>query len=303
MDPIISQIQALKQEKDAVILAHYYVPDEVQAVADYIGDSYYLSKLATTLDAKALVLCGVRFMGESAKILNPDKTVLLPDCEADCPMAHMARIQAIERIRAQYGSEVAVVCYINSTASLKCHADVCVTSSNAHKIVAALPQPYIYFIPDGNLGRHIASQLPEKHFLFNEGHCPIHVRITAPDVQAQKALHPGAPVLAHPECVPEVVALADYVGSTSGIIDYATASTANAFIICTEVGVCYELRQKNPHKRFFPARSDQVCADMKRITLQKVCDALRTGTPCVEVDEATREAASAPLLRMLALSK
>ena len=303
MDPIISQIQALKQEKNAVILAHYYVPEEVQAVADYIGDSYHLSKLATTIDAQTLVLCGVRFMGESAKILNPGKTVLLPDANADCPMAHMAQISAIQSVRAQYGSEVAVVCYINSTAALKCHADVCVTSSNAQKIVAALPQPYIYFIPDENLGRYIASQLPEKQFIFNQGHCPIHVRITAQDVRAQKALHPDAPVLVHPECLPEVVALADYVGSTSGIINFATASNAQAFIVCTEVGVCYELRQKNPQKRFFPARQDQVCADMKRITLQKVYDALCTNTPGVALDATVREAAHAPLLRMLSLSK
>ena len=303
MDPIVSQIQALKQQRHADILAHYYVPDEVQAIADYIGDSHYLSELATSIDAQTLVLCGVRFMGESAKILNPGKTVLLPDQQADCPMAHMAQVEAIEQIRAQYGSDVAVVCYINSTAALKCHADVCVTSSNAQKVVAALPQPYIYFIPDANLGRHIASQLPQKHFLFNRGHCPIHVRITAQDVQAQKARYPDALVLVHPECVPEVTALADYVGSTSGIIDFATASAARRFIVCTEVGVCCELRRKNPHKQFFPARDDQVCADMKRITLQKVYEALRTGTVCVEVDEATRAAAHAPLSRMLTLSR
>ena len=178
MSAITDEIQQLKKEKNAVILAHYYVEDEVQDIADYIGDSYYLSRLATEVSADILVFCGVAFMGESAKVLNPGKKVLMPDITADCPMAHMADVDKIKMLRAQY-EDLAVVCYINSTAELKMHSDVCVTSSNALKIVKALPNKNILFIPDDNLGRYIAFQVPEKHFVFNDGFCPIHKAITA----------------------------------------------------------------------------------------------------------------------------
>ena len=167
MNTLVEEIQKLKKEKDAVILAHYYVNDEVQAIADYIGDSYYLAKVAVGLKEKTIVFAGVKFMGESAKILNPEKTVLMPDEKADCPMAHMAEIERIEEVRREY-DDVAVVCYINSTAELKMHSDVCVTSANAMKIVKALPNKNIFFIPDENLGRYIASKLPEKNFIFND---------------------------------------------------------------------------------------------------------------------------------------
>ena len=242
-------IQRLKKEQDAVILAHYYVRDEVQEMADYIGDSFYLSKLAVDLPQKTLVVCGVSFMGESAKILNPGKRVLLPDPKADCAMAHMITPEKVAALR-QAHPKAAVVCYINSTAELKTCSDVCVTSANALKIVRALPNEEIIFIPDENLGRYIASQLPEKTFIFNDGRCPIHARITAADIDAAKAAHPGAPVLAHPECVPAVLEKADYVGSTSGILNYATAHSETAYIIVTECGIGYKLRQQNPGKEF-----------------------------------------------------
>lgn len=283
MSDITNEIQALKRKRDAVILAHYYAQDEVQALADYVGDSYYLSKVARECPQQTLVFCGVKFMGESAKIMNPEKTVLMPDEVADCPMAHMMDAERIQQVRAQH-PEAAVVCYINSTAEAKAASDVCVTSANAMRIVQALPNREIYFIPDENLARHIAAELPEKHFIFNQGYCHVHARLTAEMVKNAKEEHPTALVLAHPECRQEVLALADYIGSTSGIIEFATKSENEAFIVCTEMGVMYELKQKNPNKRFYTAEQDQICPDMKRITLEKIKQCLETMAPEVEVN-------------------
>lgn len=302
MPHLIDEINKLKKEKNAVILAHYYVNDEVQALADYIGDSFYLSKIATQVTADTIVFCGVSFMGESAKILNPEKTVLMPDESADCPMAHMADIDEIEAIRKQY-DDLAVVCYINSTCEIKAHADVCVTSSNAEKIVKALPNKNIYFIPDEHLGQFIAEKCPEKNFIFGSGFCHVHTSITAENLVKAKQAKPDALVLAHPECKLDVLALADYIGSTSGIIDYATQSDAKEFIICTEMGVLYELQQKNPDKKFYSVGIRQYCPNMKRITVQKVRDALLNNKTQVFVSEERRKAALAPLERMLELAK
>jgi quinolinate synthase len=240
-------------------------------------------------------------MGESAKILNPDKTVLLPAANADCPMAHMATVERIAEMQAQY-DDLAVVCYVNSTAELKMHADVCVTSANALKIVKALPNHNIFFIPDENLGRFVAAQIPEKHFIFNDGCCPVHAFLSAADVRAAKAAHPGAPVLVHPECRPEVSALADYAGSTAGIIRYAGENSAGEFIIGTEHGVLYELKKQNPGKKFYPLHEEQICPNMKRVTLDKVIAALENGTPAVHMDADSIRRAHAPLQRMLDLS-
>ncbi len=296
------RIEQLKKEQDAVILAHYYVSDEVQAIADYIGDSFYLSKLAVNLDAKTLVVCGVSFMGESAKILNPEKTVLLPDSKADCAMAHMITPEKIAAMRAEH-PRAAVVCYINSTAELKTCSDVCVTSANALKIVSALPNEEIIFIPDENLGRYVAQQLPEKKFIFNDGHCPIHAKITPEDIDDAKAAHPNAPVLAHPECTPAVLAKADYIGSTSGISDYATTHDHKEYIIATECGIGYKLRTQNPDKQFFFVQPTPICEDMKFITLEKIAHALETGDGEVHLEDAMRHQANAPLQKMLELAK
>lgn len=302
MNAVTEEIKQLKKEKNAVILAHYYVEDAVQEIADYIGDSYYLSRLATETTADVVVFCGVGFMGESAKVLNPGKKVLMPDMSADCPMAHMADIAGIEKLRAEY-EDLAVVCYINSTAELKAHADVCVTSSNALKIVKALPNKHILFIPDDNLGHFIAEQVPEKEFLYQNGHCPVHKAIAPEAVKKAKQEHPQALVLAHPECLPEVSELADYVGSTSGIIDYATKSDAEEFVICTETGVFYELKKKNPGKKFYPASAHQICTDMKKITLEKVRDVLKNESNAVTVEKELSEKSGRPLERMLELAK
>ena len=299
---IYEEIERLKKEKDAVILAHYYVPGEVQACADYIGDSFYLSKAAVNLKASTLVFAGVTFMGESAKILNPEKTVLLPDTTADCPMAGMADPERIQRMREQY-EDLAVVCYINSSAELKQYADICVTSSNAVDIVKKLPNKNIYFIPDKNLGSYVAEQVPEKHVILNDGYCYVHNQVTKEQVEEIKSLKPGVEFLVHPECPAEIVALADYVGSTKGIIEYATKSDKKEFIIGTENGVIWELQEKNPDKKFYVLPGGQTCASMKKITLEKVRDCLKTGSGQVEVNEKLRERSKLPLNRMLETAK
>ncbi|MBS6196463.1 MAG: quinolinate synthase NadA [Clostridiales bacterium] len=295
------EIQSLKKEKNAVILAHYYVPGEVQEVADYIGDSFYLSKIAAKTNADVLVLCGVSFMGESAKILNPEKTVLMPDAAADCPMAHMADVERIEELRRQY-DDLAVVCYINSTAELKKHADVCVTSANALNIVRKLPNKHIFFIPDENLGHYAASQIPEKHFIFNDGRCPVHAGLTREMLEKAKSAHPESPILIHPECVSETLEMADYIGSTAGIIKYAGENPSSSFIIATENGVLHELQRQYPEKTFYPADEFFLCPGMKRITAEKVRDALKNNAPKVEVDDSLRTASLLPLERMLELA-
>ena len=299
---IREEIEQLKKEKNAVILAHYYVRPEVQEIADYVGDSFYLSKVAVGLKEKTIVFCGVSFMGESAKILNPEKTVLMPDMAADCPMAHMASAETIEKIRSEY-DDLAVVCYINSTAELKRHSDVCVTSSNAVKIVKALPNKNIFFIPDRNLAHYIAGLVPEKNFIFNDGYCHVHASIRKDQVEAAKKAHPNAPFIVHPECRPEILDLADFIGSTSEIIDYASSADAKEFIIGTELGVLYELKKQNPDKTFYSAGSAQCCPNMKKITLEKIVHVLETGEHSMSVTDKMRTQANRPLERMLELAK
>ena len=273
MKDIQKKIISLKKEKNAVILAHYYVPKEAQEVADYLGDSYYLSKIAAQAEAKVIVLCGVYFMGESAKIMNPNKKVLMPDLEADCPMAHMATVEKIKEIRKKY-QDLAVVCYINSTAEIKANSDVCVTSSNALKVIKALPNNYIYFIPDKNLGGYLSTLVPEKTFILNDGFCHVHDSITAEDVLNMKAEHHRAKVVSHPECSNEVLQHSDYIGSTSGIIDFIKNSAETEFIVCTETGVFHELERKTTGKSFYAASSCQICPDMKKNTLEKLLQTL-----------------------------
>ncbi len=289
-----------KGRGDAVVLAHYYTEGAVQAMADYVGDSYYLAKVAAQADKGTIVFCGVRFMGESAKILNPARRVLLPDELADCPMAHMADIARIRALRAQV-PDLAVVCYINSTAQLKAECDVCVTSSNAVRIVSSLPNQNILFIPDENLGRFVQAQVPGKRFYFSGGYCPVHAQLLAEDVEREKLARPNAPVLAHPECRADLLALADFVGSTSEIIAYAEKSGAAEFILCTEPGVLWELSRRCPGKHFVPVTP--VCADMKCITREKVEACLAGGGYEVQLDAALMDAARRPLERMLELAR
>lgn len=297
-----NQIIDLKNKRKAVILAHYYVDDDIQDIADYIGDSFYLSKIASTLDSDVIVMCGVSFMGESVKILNPDKLILLPDETADCPMAHMATPEQIEDVRSKY-TDLAVVCYINSSATLKSYSDVCVTSANALTIVKKLPQKNILFIPDNNLGSYAAGNIPDKNFIFLNGCCPVHNNISAMEVLAKKKKNPYSFILTHPECSKEILEISDYIGSTSQIIDYATNHPGKSFLICTENGVLHELKKRNPDKEFICASNNLCCADMKKITLQKVLNCLQNNTYEVTVPEELREASLVPLKRMLELAK
>lgn len=297
-----NQIEQLKRAKNAVILAHYYAPAEVQEIADYVGDSFYLAKAAKKSTADILVFCGVSFMGESAKILNPDKKVLMPDLTADCPMAHMVAPGIIDEMRAKY-DDLAVVCYINSTAELKCQSDVCVTSSNAVKIIKALPNKNIFFIPDRNLGKYVAWQVPEKNIILNDGCCPIHAAITSEQIKSEKNKHPNAPVLSHPECEAAILELSDYIGSTSEIIEYAKNSAASEFIVCTEDGVEFKLLTDNLNKRFYFPNPHPCCADMKLNTLESVLSVLEKEDRTVEVSEEVRRKALIPLDKMLEIAK
>ena len=296
------RIEQLKKEKDIVILAHYYVDGEVQEIADLVGDSYFLAKKATEVSQQNILFCGVSFMGESAKILNPGKRVIMADEFADCPMAHMVDIAKIQQVREQY-PDVAVVCYVNSTAEIKAYSDVCVTSSNALHVVQSLPNKHIFFIPDNNLGRYISTLVPEKEFIFNDGFCHVHTSIHRENVEEAKKLHPNAPVLTHPECTADVLEISDFIGSTSEILDYATKSDAKEFIICTEMGIFFELEQKNPDKRFYSVGHRQFCPNMKKITLEKVVRAMEEMEPEVTMDEELRVKANAPLVKMLELAK
>ena len=301
MEGMYDKINRLKKEKNAVVLAHYYAPAGVQRAADYIGDSYFLAKKARGTSADIIVFCGVAFMGESAKILNPEKTVLMPAPAADCPMAHMADEEKIREVRSMY-PDAAVACYINSTARLKMLSDVCVTSANAVKIVRRLPNKNVFFIPDKNLGAYVKEQVPEKNIILNDGFCPIHDSLALKTLERCIKEHPGAEVLVHPECRREILDNADFIGSTSGIIAYAEKSDAAEFIVCTEEGVGFELGEKCPDKKFYFAGDELICADMKMNTPEALADCLENGSGEVVVDDDIRRAAIKPLNRMLELA-
>lgn len=300
----MKEIKELQEKNDIVILAHYYVDGEVQQIADYVGDSYYLSKVATKVEQKNILFCGVSFMGESAKLLNPEKRVVMADEYADCPMAHMVTVERIKEVKEQY-DDVAVVCYVNSTAEIKAVSDVCVTSSNALRVVEKVPAKNIFFVPDNNLARYVAQKLPEKNFIFNDGFCHVHKSISAENVLEAKKVHPDALVLTHPECTTDVIELSDFVGSTSEIIDYATESDADKFIICTEMGVFFELQQKNPEKKFYSVGHRQFCPNMKKVTLDKVEKALNNldSLPEITLPDDIMENAVKPLQKMLELAQ
>lgn len=289
-------LDALKKEKDTVILAHYYVDGDVQDAADYVGDSFTLAKIATQVDAEHIIMAGVQFMGETVKILNPEKHVYLPAPEADCPMAHMIDVEKIEAMREKY-DDLAVVCYVNSTAEIKAHADYCCTSSNAAKVVGAIDSKHIFFIPDGNLGRNIQDRFPDKVFFNNDGCCPVHDDISAEDIRRLKNRYPDAPVYVHPECKPEVLELADYQGSTKGILDAVGNMNKKTNIIVTEKGLGWELENRYPDKTFiFP---ELICEDMKMISLDNVIDTLENRINEIDVDPKIAERAKLPLDRML----
>ena len=303
---MLEEARRLKEERDAVVLAHYYVTPDAQDLADYVGDSFYLSRKAATLDCRTIVFAGVRFMAESAKLLSPDKTVLMPEPSADCPMAHMVRRETVDAARARYGDDLAVVCYVNSTTEMKALSDVCVTSSNAVGIVRDLPQNNVLFIPDMNLGHYVATEVPEKNVILNDGFCPTHESIDVAEVDEARAQHPDALVLAHPECGAWVLEKADVVGSTSQLIDAAVASDAREFVVCTVHGVIHELERRTAGtgKRFFFPRTTPVCPNMARVTAERVLACLRDGTGDVGLpDESVIARSTAALDRMLEMAR
>lgn len=294
------EIRKLKKENDVCILAHAYQTQDILEVADYIGDSFGLSKQAATAPEKTVLMCGVRFMAETAKILSPEKTVLLSHPQAGCPMAEQLAVEELAELKKQHPDSV-VVAYINTTSALKTLCDVCVTSASALKIIRALPQKEILFIPDCNLGQWVASQAPEKTFHFIQGGCPIHTRITAQDVAAAKAAHPQAKLLVHPECLPEVSCQADYVGSTTGIMAYAKDSDAKSFIIGTENSIVQHLQFDLPEKEFYALSKACVCEDMRLTTLLDVYNCVRgVGGEEIVLSDEVRTGAQRSIDAMLA---
>lgn len=291
----------LKKEKDICILAHAYQSQDILEVADYVGDSYGLSEKAAAAPQKTVLMCGVRFMAETVKILAPEKTVLLSSPDADCPMARQFDVEEVKALKKQYPG-YAVVAYINTTAALKTVCDVCVTSSSAVEIVRNMKEKDILFIPDCNLGAWVAAQVPEKNLQFVKGGCPIHAGISQKEALEAKEKHPNAQLLVHPECLDEVVALADYVGSTTGIMDYVKKSAHDEFIIGTENSIVQHLQFECPDKKIYTMSKNLVCRNMKLTTLADVYHCVRgDGGEEIILPEEVRLAAKKSLDAMLLL--
>lgn len=299
---LAEKILDLKKEKNAIILAHFYQPAEIQDLADYVGDSYYLSEIARDCKEEVIVFCGVKFMAESAKILSPEKIVLMPCESAGCTMADMASEKAVAELKEKY-PEAYVVCYINSTYKVKAHCDVSVTSSSALKIIKNIPNKQIMFLPDKNLGGYISEFFPEKEFILWNGFCRCHNKISKGDILKAKKEYSNAKVLVHPECPKEIRDMADYVGSTSGIIDFATKDDGEEFIIGTEEGILHELNKKNPNKKFIIPGDRICCKDMKKTTLENLYDTLLNMKNEIKLDEDIRKKALISLENMHKLGK
>ena len=296
---MIADIKALAAQRKAIILAHNYQPPEIQDLADMCGDSLELSRKAAQTDAEVIVFCGVHFMAETASILCPDKIVLLPRLDAGCQMADMITPEAL-RAKLAALPPMPVVTYVNSTAEVKALSTVCCTSANVVQVVNSLEADEMLLTPDRNLAAYAASKTGKKIHIW-DGCCPFHHRLTAEDVRAARAAHPRAVLLVHPECRPEVVALADVVASTSGMLRHASQAKENEFIVGTEVGLIYSLQKANPAKKFYPASRRLLCDNMKRIGLQDVLDCLQTMQPQVKVPEEIRVPALKAVERMIAL--
>ena len=294
------EIGRLKKERDAGILAHNYTRGEVQDVADHTGDSLELARLATEVDASVIVFCGVYFMAETAAILNPSKTVLIPDPSAGCPMADMITGGQLRELKAKHPDAVAV-CYVNSTAEVKAECDICVTSGNAEKVMATIPRDReIIFVPDRHLGSHV-SALEGREYVLWPGYCPTHARLTAKAIADARAQYPGAPVLVHPECPKDVRDAADERLSTGGMCRYARESSAGTIIVGTETGILHRLRKENPSKLFVPAGDRMVCPNMKKTTLENLAASLREMKTRVSVPEETAAKARRAIDAMLAV--
>ncbi len=297
-EELVEKIQKLKRERNAVILAHNYQLADIQDIADFVGDSLELSQKAASTAADVIIFCGVHFMAETASILSPDKKVLLPESSAGCPMADMVTAEKL-RAKKKELPDAAVVTYINSTAAVKAESDICCTSANAPQVVASLHDEEILFVPDKFLGQYVAMQVPNKKYHFWPGFCPVHEGIKADSVLKLKEEYPSAKVLVHPECRPEVIALADEVLSTSGMCRYARRPDIDQMIVVTETGIIHRLQKENPGKQFIPVSAKAICRTMKSITLEKVLHSLETLTPEVKVPNDIRLKAIGAVDRML----
>lgn len=302
MNSIVNEIKKLKEEKNAVILAHCYQNIEVDEVADYVGDSLYLSQKAAETDADIIVFAGVYFMAQTAKILNPEKKVLLPRMESGCLMADMVNLQQVREFKSKHPN-IPTVCYINSTAEVKTECDICCTSSNALNIVKSLQAPQVLFLPDTYLGKWVESQLDGTEVITYPGYCPTHLRIKPEDIIEMKKKYPNAEVLAHPECHKEVVKLADYVGSTTGIMKHAIESDKKQSIISTEKGVVDRLKRDYPEKEFILIKDNIICPNMKWHTLEDIYNALAKEQHEINVDKDVAQKALKCIDRMLEVSK
>jgi len=301
-EKLIQEIRQLAKQRNALILAHNYQRDEIQEIADLTGDSLGLSLAAAQTEKDVIVFCGVHFMAESAAILAPGKTVLLPRLDAGCPMADMITAEGLREMKQQY-PEATVVTYVNSTAATKAETDICCTSANAVQVVRSLPPGEIIFAPDRNLGRYVASRCPERTFHFWPGFCPTHENLRPAAIKKIMAAHPGAPFIAHPECQPDVLELADHICSTSGMYEYVRNHPGPKFIIGTEMGILYRMRKENPDKEFILASDVLICPNMKLIGLEDLRDSLLNMAPRVTVPQDIAERARVALERMLAVPR
>ena len=297
---LTDRIQKLRKERNAVILAHNYQLGEVQDIADFVGDSLELSQQAARTDAAVIIFCGVHFMAETASILSPDKLVLLPAIEAGCPMANMITAEDLRRMKREHPGAV-VVCYVNTSAEVKAESDVCCTSANGVQLVQNLGSEEIIFVPDQYLGHYISTETGKKMILW-PGYCPTHVRIQAADIHRVRKVYPRAEVMVHPECRPEVVALADFVYSTGGMIRHAKNTQTKETIIGTEIGIIHRLRKENPDKAFIPLSEQAVCPNMKLIGLENILWSLEEMSPEVKVPEHIRVRAKKAVDRMIEVS-
>ena len=299
---LIDDIKLLKKKRNAVILAHNYQIEDVQNVADYVGDSFYLSKVAQEVEADVIVFCGVHFMAETAYLLAPEKKILLPEINAGCPMADMVDIEGLRRLKEQHPTAT-VVSYVNTSAEVKAESDVCCTSSNAIKIISQIENDKIIFLPDRNLGNYVAQNFPDKEFILWDGYCITHEKIVPDDVLKVKNKYPQAKFLIHPECNPSVVDMADFTGSTSEIIDYAVNSEDEVFVIGTEMGVLCKLQSLCKNKQFFILHPGLVCPNMKKTNLGSVYDALLNNQHQITIKQEIAEKAIIPLQKMMELGR
>jgi quinolinate synthase len=295
---IKNKILALKKEKHALVLAHYYVPLEVQDIADHVCDSFEMSKRAKDAEEQLIIICGVRFMGESAKLLSPEKRVLIPAMDAGCPMADMVTVEDVRRLKTEHPKAV-VMCYVNSSAAVKAESDICCTSSSALRIAKSIDAEEIIFIPDVHLAEYTAEKVPEKKFIFHIGFCPTHHRVTEADILAAKKAHPEAKLAVHPECRAEVTKHADFIGSTAEIIKFARETDAKEVLIGTEMEIALRLQRELPEKKFYSVTSAFVCPNMKKVTLEAVLNCLEKEEYEITLDPAEAEAARRSLDKMV----